>query len=99
MTLKLTFSANVENKLGKKHGVSPDEVRQCFSNMQGKFLQDTREDHATDPPTLWFIAETDHGRLLKVCFVFDNGITYIKTAYEPNKEERRIYQKHGQPGE
>lgn len=96
MSLKLSFSNDVEHKLGQKHAVSPREVLECFSNIEGEFfLIDSREDHTTDPPTLWFIAETDQGRLLKVCFVHQNGVTHIKTAYAPNAAEKRIYKKYG----
>lgn len=45
------------------------------------------------PPTQWFIAETNQGRLLKIVFIeFDSGEICIKTAYEPNKKEQEIYQ-------
>jgi len=59
--------------------------------------QKTREEHRTNPPTHWFLAETCYGRLLKVVFVPDtNGKDiYIKTAYEPNETEIRIYRIHG----
>ena len=54
--------------------------------------QKTREEHRTNPPTHWFLAETCYGRLLKVVFVPDtNGKDiYIKTAYEPN-EQKYVY--------
>ena len=58
-------------------------------------LEDTRENNKTQPPTRWFIAETDHGRLLKVVFVRrDDGYIYLKTAYEPNEVEVNIYEKY-----
>ena len=30
---------------------------------------DTREQHRSDPPTLWFVAPTSQGRLLKIVFI------------------------------
>jgi uncharacterized DUF497 family protein len=95
MSLPIHASARVRKKLLEKHGVTMNEVEQCFLNHLGKNLQDTRTDHQTNPPTLWFIAETNHLRKLKVVFVleFDNSIT-LKTAYEPNPAEIAIYYKY-----
>jgi hypothetical protein len=71
--MKLIISPNIEKKLKEKHEVLPKEVMQCFENRVGALLQDTREDHKTDPPTEWFIAETNSGRSLKV-FVLSRRI-------------------------
>ena len=54
-------------------------------------LEDLRENHKTDPTTMWFIAETHKGRKLKVCFVQVATEINVKTAYEPNDQELRIY--------
>jgi len=93
--LNLKFSEKVINKLQDKHDVSIDEVYECFFNFDsnGKFLMDTREDHKTDPPTLWFVSMTDKGRVLKVCFIEESKVISIKTAYDANSEEIRIYEK------
>lgn len=53
------------------------------------------ERHRTTPPTLWFIARTDLGRLLKVIFIQDEGVIYLKSAFEPNDIETGIYSRHG----
>jgi len=53
-------------EMAVKHGVNKDEIEQCFANRTGPYLEDTRADHLTDPITLWFIAETNFGRLLKL---------------------------------
>lgn len=50
--------------------------------------------HNSDLPTEWFIAETNMGVLLNVCFIEKDGIIYIRTAYRPNDEEIRTYQKY-----
>ena len=43
---------------------------------------------------MWFIAETNEGRLLKVVFIELPNRTYeIKTAYEPNDNEVNIHEK------
>ena len=95
MSLLIHASARIRNKLQEKHGVTMNEVEQCFLNHIGKYLQDTRTDHQTNPPTLWFISETNRQRMLKIVFVLelDNSIT-LKTAYEPNTIEIDIYNKY-----
>ncbi len=94
--MALVISNVVRQKLTQKHGVSEDEIIQCFASRNHGFLEDAREDHKTDPPTKWFIAETDYGRKLKIAFIQSaNGKdTHIKTAYLANDEERRIYYKY-----
>lgn len=99
MSQHIKVAKRVYAKLKGKHSVTLQEVRQCFANVDGQFLEDTRECHKTDPVTMWFIAETDKGRALKVCFVreenTEKAVTlYVKTAYEPNEDEVRIYDKY-----
>ena len=67
----IIISATVSSKLEQKHNVSREEESQCFDNRCGMFLIDDREDHRRDPPTLWFVADTRVGRLLKMCFKFE----------------------------
>jgi len=79
--MKLHISSRIRQKLQEKHTVTEDEIVQCFADSTNKFLEDTREDHKTDPPTRWFIAETNYGRELKVVFVqHPDGCVVIKTA-------------------
>lgn len=89
--MALKSSSAVKQKLAEKHGVSLEEIQQCFANREGRLLEDTREDHKTDPPTQWFIAETDYGRRLKVVFIVKDGDILLKTAYGPNEIEEVIY--------
>ncbi len=93
--MELNVSPKVRQKLAVKHGVEVHEIEQCFCNVEGNFLKDTREDHKTDPPTMWFIAETDYGKKLKVIFIVnqDKSIS-IKSAFTPNDKEIRIYDKY-----
>lgn len=97
--MKIAITPKVLAKLEQKHGVTPKEVEQCFLNRTGGFLEDTREQHRTDPPTQWFIGETNKGRRLKVVFVrrqIEAGPQIdLRTAYVPNAEEIRIYEKFG----
>ncbi len=89
------ISKRIAEKLEKKHQVTPAEVFECFFNRTKGFLEDTRVDHKTNPPTLWFIAETDHDRLLKIVFIeLSNGTYEIKTAYTPNDNEVNIYERY-----
>ncbi|MBV8801766.1 MAG: ADP-ribosyl-(dinitrogen reductase) hydrolase [Gammaproteobacteria bacterium] len=92
----MTFiiSHKVSLKLIKKHGIKISEIEECFFNRVKGFLEDKREQNKTIPPTQWFIAKTDSMRLLKIVFIELSGAIIIKTAYEPNYEEVRIYEKH-----
>lgn len=89
--MSIVIIQRIEAKLRDKHGVSEEEVRQAFDNICGNLLIDDREDHATDPPTLWFVAETRKGRFLKVMFVHRDGNNFIKSAYDATPEIQRIY--------
>ncbi|WP_443113531.1 ADP-ribosyl-(dinitrogen reductase) hydrolase [Herbaspirillum seropedicae] len=92
----LNISQGVRTKLGNKvPPVTEKEIAECFANKCGLNLIDDREDNRTDPATLWFIAETNKGRLLKVVFIFQDGTLHIKTAYDPNEVEIEIYEEHG----
>jgi len=91
--LRLVVTDQVLEKITNKHKVTKSEVVQCFANKLGKSLEDDREDHRTDPPTRWFIAETDAGRILKVVYVREKDVVFLKTAYPPSEEEQRIYKK------
>lgn len=79
------FSRAVAEKLRTKHNLTEKEVMECFANGEGIYFIDSREEHKTDPPTKWFMAPTNHGRMLKVCFILEAGDIVIKTAFEPDK--------------
>ena len=91
----LKISKHIIEKLKNKHGVVVDEVFECFLNREKGLLEDTRVNHKTNPPTLWFVSETDHARRLKVVFIqLTNGEYEVKTAYEPNDMEVKIYEQY-----
>lgn len=94
--MALIASNKILEKLSSKHGVSKDEVEQCFANRSGNYLFDPREDHQSNPPTQWFISENNFGRKLKVVFILKDGDVYLRTAYPPNETEIRIYKKYGE---
>lgn len=95
--MPINISPKIRAKLAGEHDVGEPEVHQCITNRTGQVLRDTREQHQSNPPTVWFIAPTNKGRLLKVVYVRRGADFDIRTCYEPNDEELRIYRKHGCP--
>jgi hypothetical protein len=94
--MSIKISQKVLAKLtSKQPPVTPTEIEQCFVNRSGIYLEDTREEHQSDPPTRWFVAETFYGRKLKVAFIVRGEDLHIRTAYDANPEEIRIYSKYG----
>lgn len=91
----IIISQDVLAKLRDKHQVSRREIEQCFENKCGNYLEDAREDHKSDPATLWFVAPTNQDRLLKVVFIYLDGNIHIKSAFEPEPNVVRIYDKYG----
>jgi hypothetical protein len=91
--LALVISPKIEEKLRAKHDIEPAEVTECFYNRTKGALIDTREEHKTKPPSEWFIAKKDKGRLLKVIFVPDKGQIFIKSCFDADKTSIRIYNK------
>jgi uncharacterized DUF497 family protein len=92
---RLKISQRILSKLKEKHCIEIEEVWECFINRMGGFLEDTRLHNKTEPPTLWFIAETNKRRLLKIVFIeLANRQYELKTAYEPNDKEVNIYEKY-----
>jgi hypothetical protein len=91
----LKISDAVLKKLKEVHGVGRPEVEQCFLNVSGKLLLDKRTLTRTNPPTLWFIAQTNKGRTLKIVYIQRGMDVNLKTAYDPSEEETRIYRKYG----
>ena len=47
----LNFSKGIVLKLLRKHSVTTTEVEECFVNRRKGLLEDTREQHQTNPPT------------------------------------------------
>lgn len=91
----LIVSSAIREKLKSRHQVEVREVEQCFENLCGTYLEDDREEHRTDPATLWFVAPTNRGRLLKVVFMFKDGNVHIKSAYEPTQSVIELYATNG----
>lgn len=93
--MNIIVSSAILLKLNERHKVSRREIEQCFDNVCGKYLEDSREDHKTDPATLWFLAPTNQDRLLKIIFIYADGNVHIKSAYEPSGAVIDLYEKLG----
>ena len=91
----LRISQDVMDKLTHKHRVSRAEVEQCFYNRTGGLLTDLRAKHKSNPPTLWFLAQTNNGRTLKILYIHNVPCIDLRSAFEPNATEKEIYLKHG----
>lgn len=90
--MALIISPTIRAKLAaKKPPVSEAEIIECFSNRSHSYLIDTRAKNLTNPLTRWFIAETNFGRKLKIAFMPTVEGIVIKSAYDPNQTEIRIY--------
>jgi hypothetical protein len=93
--MTIVISPKIRSKLALKHNVKPEEVEQCFANKNGEYILDPREEHASDAPTYWFIAETNYGRKLKIAFIAEHGNVYIRSAFEPSQATIQNYLNHG----
>lgn len=84
--MAVIISPKVRAKLAAKvPPVTQNEIEQCFAN---------RAEHASDPQTHWFIAETRLRRKLKVVFIPRLPDVVIRTAYDPNSTEMKIYDRY-----
>ena len=93
--MAVIISPNIAAKLSAKHDVGPKDVHECLANRCSPEIEETRGLHATDPPTMWFIARNNKRRILKVVLVHRHGHVFIKTAYEPNEDELNLFRQHG----
>jgi hypothetical protein len=90
----LKISDDVLEKITKEHNVKVSEVEHAFANRYAGLLEDKRAQHRTDPPTLWFVAPTNAGRQLKIVYMQIGLEIHLKSAFDPNAEEERIYAKY-----
>jgi len=92
--MAIYISEKVKKKIIDKHSLTLDEVYEAISGRIAGYLEDTREEHKSDPPTYWFIGSTDFGKLIKIVFIYKDGSIIIRTAYEANHKELAIYRKY-----
>lgn len=91
--MPIIISETIRAKLLAKHSLSEKEVYECFQNRNGEIFEDTRENHRTDPPTLWFVAETNRLRSVKVCYVQKGNKVFLKTAYDADPTAISLYER------
>ena len=95
--MNLYISDRIREKLKDDHKVEECEIIECFANRDGRVFEDTRANNQTDPATLWFVAETNRGRILKIVFIqYPDGKISIKTAYIPEDGSDRLYDRLNQ---
>lgn len=87
----LKISDKIRDKLTDKHGVTEQEIIECFANRCRESLVDDREEHVTDPPTVWFVSETFYGRKLLILYIQRDECTFIKSAFEPTAGREAFY--------
>ncbi len=87
--MQLIASKAIQDKILSEHDVMMIEAEEAFNNFAGYPLQDSRAKNRTKPETMWFLAETYDGRLLKVVYIPypDQNLAVLRTAYEPDNDE------------
>lgn len=87
---RFIVSPSIRDKIALR-SITERHIEQCFANRCGEFLVDEREDHKSDPATLWFISETNDGTPLKIAFIPRGNDFYIRSAFPANEKQTRIY--------
>ncbi|MNV70253.1 hypothetical protein D3C71_1632060 [compost metagenome] len=84
-------------KIGQpNHGsLTQREVEECFENHDGRLCWDSRPEHLDREgnPIPWFVAETNHRRLLKIMFVRDGEDVELKSAYPATQQVHDIFER------
>ena len=89
-------SPNIIDKILLVHKVDILEVEEAFNNWVGRPLIDDRKQHRTNPPTIWFCAETTDGRILKIVGIplVETKEFVLKSAYEASDWEINFYEEN-----
>lgn len=92
--MKLVATDAVKAKLLDERELYFEEVLEAWESCSGPWIIDDRERNKTKPPTVWALAWTDLGRLLKLVVIphRDKGIAILRTAFEPDEDEVKIYE-------
>lgn len=81
---------------GDDHGnITAKEVEECFANHNGAYATDSRPEHLDQSgnPALWFVAETNRRKRLKITFVLENGNVYLKSAYPATDKVTELFKR------
>lgn len=93
--MAIIISGEIEKKIGADdHGnITVKEVHECFENHCGRYAYEQHPQHKNDlgQATPWFVADTNHGRTLKIMFVRRGGDVFLKSAYPATDKVQRIY--------
>ena len=96
--MAVIIAESVLRKIGQTdHGeLTEKEVLECFLNHCGLYCEDLRPEHQSHSgaPTLWFVAETNDGKQLKITIVLEDGDSHLKSAYPATEKVQRIYLKY-----
>jgi len=92
--MRLVATEAVKAKLWDERELDFGEVLEAWESCSGPWLIDDRERNRTQPPTVWELAWTDLGRLLKLVVIphRKKGIAVLRTAFEPDEDEVKLYE-------
>lgn len=95
--MALIISPKIEAKIGgdDHDNVTRQEVEECFQNHCSGYCHEQNAEHQDNEglPSLWFVAETNKRRVLKIMFVRRDGDIYLKSAYPANQRVRDIFKR------
>ncbi len=93
---QIVATTRIIEKILLSHNVDILEVEEAFHNWEGIPLMDTRLEHKTRPPTIWFCSATDDGRVLKIVGIpiKANKEFVLKSAYDASSLEIDIYEEN-----
>lgn len=92
--MKLVATDAVKEKIWTEHEVYFQEAEEAFENSEGPWFEDDRAKNQTRPKTIWTLAFTDLGRLIKIVVIKrpTDAVAVLRTAYEPDEDEVKIYE-------
>jgi uncharacterized DUF497 family protein len=89
---EIIFLAKIVEKLDRKHGVKPEEVREVF--YRSPILKFVEKGYRENEDVYSALGQTDSGRYLIVFFIYkENNEALILSARSMNDAERRKYKK------
>lgn len=96
--MPLVISPAIRKKIGRDDhgGITEKDVRECFTNHCRGYCYDRRPQHLDreGKPSMWFVAETNARRVLKIMFVRENESIVLKSAYPATETVQRLFDKH-----
>ncbi len=93
---QIVATSRVIEKILLFHKIDILEVEEAFNEWVGRPLIDTRTQHKTMPPTVWFCSATLDGRILKIVGIplKESKEFVLKSAYEPEDWEIDLYEEN-----